>query len=75
MKNIGDKINEELNISKSFTLNMEEIDYEKLIEFLQDMQSKNSKLIQISIKGGSQRKWMGCEKSSDGNKYNCMELS
>jgi len=34
MKKINDKINEELIISKSFILNMQEIDYDKLIKFL-----------------------------------------
>lgn len=75
MKNLKEIIiNEELNISKSFTLNMEEIDYDRLIEFLQNMQSKNVKKIQLSI--NSNRKWEGCELSSDGkNKYNCTKLN
>ena len=40
MKNII----ESLDISKTFTLNMEEIDYGMLIEFLQDMKDKNENL-------------------------------
>ena len=74
MKNIDDKINEELNISKSFVLNMEEIDYDRLIEFLQDMQSKNVKKIQISIESND-RKWTGCELGGDNKKYNCTQLN
>lgn len=62
-------------ISKSFVLNMEEINYDKLIEFLKDMQSKNEKLIEISVESEG-RKWFGCskEKSSD-NKSNKTELN
>ena len=74
MKQIIEKINEELNISKSFVLNMEEIDYDKLIEFLQDMQSKNAKKIQISIESND-RKWTGCELGSNNKKYNCIQLN
>ena len=74
MKNII----ESLDISKTFTLNMEEIDYNTLIEFLQDMKDKNEKLIKIRIKrdSSSKRKWVGFSTSKDGEGiYNLTNLS
>ena len=71
MINISEKINENLKISKSFILNMSEIDYDKLIDFLQDMKAKDEKILQIDIES-SPRKWFGYSKggSSNDNKYN-----
>ena len=76
MINISEKINENLKISKSFVLNMSEIDYDKLIGFLQDMKSKNEKVLQIDIES-SPRKWFGYSKggSLNDNKYNKTDLS
>lgn len=74
MKQINDKINEGLNVSKSFVLNMKEIDYDKLIDFLQNMKEKDAKTIQISIESNG-RKWQGCELGSDDKKYNCTALN
>ena len=74
MKNII----ESLDISKTFTLNMEEIDYGILIEFLQDMKDKNEKLIKIRIKQDSsgKRKWVGFSTGKDGEGiYNLTNLS
>ena len=74
MKNII----ESLDISKTFTLNMEEIDYGMLIEFLQDMKDKNEKLIKIRIKRDSsgKRKWVGFSTDKDGEgTYNLTNLS
>ena len=66
MKKINDKINEELRISKSFILNMQEIDYDKLIKFLQDMKEKDEKLIQIAVYS-SPREWCGYSKNGESN--------
>ena len=76
MININEKINENLKISKSFILNMSEIDYDKLIDFLQDMKDKNEKVLQIDIESSS-RKWFGYSKggSLNDNKYNKTDLS
>ena len=76
MININEKINENLKISKSFVLNMSEIDYDKLIDFLQDMKDKNEKVLQIDIES-SPRKWFGYSKggSLNANKYNKTDLS
>ena len=74
MKNII----ESLDISKTFTLNMKEIDYGMLIEFLQDMKDKNEKLIKIRIKQDSfgKRKWVGFSTDKDGEgTYNLTNLS
>ena len=74
MKNII----ESLDISKTFTLNMEEIDYGMLIEFLQDMKDKNEKLIKIRIKRDSSNKgkWVGFSTGKDGEGiYNLTNLS
>ena len=74
MKNII----ESLDISKTFTLNMEEIDYGMLIEFLQDMKDKNEKLIKIRIKRDSYNKgkWVGFSTGKDGECiYNLTNLS
>ena len=76
MININEKINENLKISKSFVLNMSEIDYDKLIDFLQDMKAKDEKVLQIDIES-SPRKWFGYSKggSSNVNKYNKTDLT
>ena len=76
MININEKINENLKISKSFVLNMSEIDYDKLIEFLQDMKAKDEKVLQIDIES-SPRKWFGYSKggSLNDNKYNKTDLT
>ena len=74
MKNII----ESLDISKTFTLNMEEIDYGVLIEFLQDMKDKNEKFIKIRIKRDSSNKskWVGFSTGKDGEGiYNLTNLS
>ena len=74
MKNII----ESLDISKTFTLNMEEIDYGMLIEFLQDMKDKNEKLIKIRIKRDSsnKNKWVGFSTGKDGEGiYNLTNLN
>ena len=74
MKNII----ESLDISKTFTLNMKEIDYGMLIEFLQDMKDKNEKLIKIRIKRDSSNKskWVGFSTDKDGEgTYNLTNLS
>ena len=74
MKNII----ESFDISKTFTLNMKEIDYGMLIEFLQDMKDKNEKLIKIRIKQDSsgKRKWVGFSTNKDGEGiYNLTNLS
>ena len=73
MKNII----ESLEISKSFTLNMEEIDYDMLIEFLQDMKDKNEKFIKIRVKRGATKgKWVGFSTGKDGEGYyNLTDLS
>lgn len=74
MKNII----ESLDISKTITLNMKEIDYGMLIEFLQDMKDKNEKLIKIRIKQDSsgKRKWVGFSTDKDGEgTYNLTNLS
>lgn len=70
-------IREALEISKSFILNMDEIDYDRLIEFIQDMKSKNESLIEIRVKRGSSKgKWVGHSVSKDGNNtYNITNLS
>lgn len=73
MKNIIDTINEN-GITKNFVLNMKEISYDKLIEFIQDMQSKNEELLEIQV--DSSRKWYGYSKgTSDNNRYNKTELN
>lgn len=74
MKNIKDIINE-TGITKSFVLNMKEIDYEKLIEFIQNMESKNEEFIEIQV--DSSRKWIGYSKgkSDNNSKYNKTELN
>lgn len=74
MKNII----ESLDISKTFILNMQEIDYGMLIEFLQDMKDKNEKLIKIRIKQDSsgKRKWVGFSTGKDGEGiYNLTNLN
>ena len=74
MKNII----ESLDISKTFTLNMEEIDYGMLIEFLQDMKDKNEKFIKIRIKreSSNKSKWVGFSTGKDGEGiYNLTNLS
>ena len=74
MKNII----ESLDISKTFTLNMEEIDYGMLIEFLQDMKDKNEKFIKIRIKRDSSNKskWVGFSTGKDGEGiYNLTNLN
>jgi len=76
MKNIGDKINEGLNVSKSFVLNMKELDYDKLIDFIKDMQSKNEDFIELQV--DSSRKWIGYSFSkgkTDNIRYNKTELN
>ena len=73
MKNIVDTINEG-GITKSFILNMKEIDYDKLIEFIKDMQSKNEDFIEIQV--DSNRKWVGYSKvKTNDNRYNKTELN
>lgn len=74
MKNIKDIINES-EITKSFVLNMKEIDYEKLIEFIQNMKSKNEEFIEIQV--DSSRKWIGYSKgkSDNNSRYNKTELN
>lgn len=73
MKNIIDTINEG-GITKSFILNMKEIDYDKLIEFIKDMQSKNEDFIEIQV--DSNRKWIGYSKGkTDNNRSNKTELN
>lgn len=74
MKNIKDIINES-EITKSFVLNMNEIDYEKLIEFIQNMKSKNEEFIEIQV--DSSRKWIGYSKGKFDNnsRYNKTELN
>lgn len=74
MKNIKDIINES-EITKSFVLNMNEIDYEKLIEFIQNMKSKNEEFIEIQV--DSSRKWIGYSKgkSDNNSRYNKTELN
>ena len=74
MKNIKDMINES-GITKSFVLNMKEIDYEKLIEFIQNMESKNEEFIEIQV--DSSRKWIGYSKgkSDNNSRYNKTELN
>lgn len=74
MKNIKDIINES-GITKSFVLNMKEIDYEKLIEFIQNMKSKNEEFIEIQV--DSSRKWIGYSKgkSDNNSRYNKTELN
>lgn len=74
MKNIKDIINES-GITKSFVLNMNEIDYEKLIEFIQNMESKNEEFIEIQV--DSSRKWIGYSKgkSDNNSRYNKTELN
>jgi len=68
---------ESLDIAKTFTLNMEEIDYDMLIEFLQDMKDKNEKLIKIRVKRGATKgKWVGYATGKDGEGYyNLTDLS
>lgn len=73
MKNIIDTINEG-GITKSFILNMKEINYDKLIEFIKDMQSKNEDFIEIQV--DSTRKWIGYSKGkTDNNRSNKTELN
>lgn len=74
MKNIKDIINES-GITKSFVLNMKEIDYKKLIEFIQNMESKNEEFIEIQV--DSSRKWIGYSKgkSDNNSRYNKTELN
>ena len=73
MKNIIDTINEG-GIAKSFILNMKEINYDKLIEFIKDMQSKNEDFIEIQV--DSTRKWIGYSKGkTDNNRSNKTELN
>lgn len=74
MKTIKDIINE-AGITKSFVLNMKEIDYEKLIEFIQNMESKNEEFIEIQV--DSSRKWIGYSKgkSDNNSRYNKTELN
>ena len=73
MKNIVDTINEG-GITKSFILNMKEIDYDKLIEFIKDMQSKNEYFVEIQV--DSNRKWVGYSKGkTNDNRYNKTELN
>ena len=75
MKNLKNFIVNESEITKSFILNMKEIDYEKLIDFIQDMKSKNEEFIEIQV--NSSRKWIGYskEKSDDNSRYNKTELN
>lgn len=74
MKDLKNMINE-AGITKSFVLNMKEIDYEKLIEFIQNMKSKNEEFIEIQV--DSSRKWIGCSKgkSDNNSRYNKTELN
>lgn len=74
MKDLKNMINE-AGITKSFVLNMKEIDYEKLIEFIQNMESKNEEFIEIQV--DSSRKWIGYSKgkSDNNSKYNKTELN
>ena len=55
---------------------MSEIDYDKLIDFLQDMKAKDEKVLQIDIES-SPRKWFGYSKggSLNANKYNKTDLT
>ena len=68
---------ESLDIAKTFTLNMEEIDYDMLIEFLQDMKDKNEKFIKIRVKRGATKgKWVGYATDKNDDKfYNLTNLS
>ena len=53
---------------------MKEINYDKLIEFIKDMQSKNEDLIEIQV--DSNRKWIGYSKGkTDNNRSNKTELN
>jgi hypothetical protein len=73
MKDLHNFINEG-GITKSFILNMKEIDYDKLIEFIKDMQSKNEDFIEIQV--DSNRKWIGYSKGkTDNNRSNKTELN
>ena len=74
MRNIIELINEG-EITKSFILNMKEIDYNKLIEFIQNMKEKNEELIEIQV--DSSRNWVGYSKGKTDNqaKYNKIKLN
>lgn len=74
MKDLKNMINE-AGITKSFVLNMKEIDYGKLIEFIQNMESKNEEFIEIQV--DSSRKWIGYSKgkSDNNSRYNKTELN
>lgn len=74
MRNIIELINEG-EITKSFILNMKEIDYDKLIEFIQNMKEKNEELIEIQV--DSSRNWVGYSKGKTDNqtKYNKIKLN
>ena len=74
MKDLKNMINE-AGITKSFVLNMKEIDYEKLIEFIQNMKSNNEEFIEIQV--DSSRKWIGYSKgkSDNNSRYNKTELN
>ena len=67
-------IKETLNVKKSFLLNMKEIDYDSLIEFIQDMDSKNENYIVIEV--DSNRHWIGYSTDKDNkNRYNKTDLN
>ena len=62
-------IREALNIKKSFVLNMKEIDYDRLIEFIKDMDKQNENYIVIEV--DSDRHWIGYSTDNDNkNRYN-----
>lgn len=68
-------IREALGVKKTLVLNMEEINYDRLIEFLQDMQTKNEKRLEIVIDGDT-RKWTGFSTDKEGaHRYNRTSLN
>lgn len=66
---------ETLNTKKSFILNMNEIDYNKLISFLDSMKTKGEKTLKIELESDI-RKWNGYSVDKTGeHAYNKTSLS
>lgn len=66
MITLTESINEALGVKKSFVLNMKEIDYDKLLGFINDMKNKKEKRLAIEIETDG-RKWFGYSSDDSGN--------
>ena len=68
MKTLEQNIHEALGIKKSFILNMKEIDYDKLLSFINDMKDKQEKYLVIEIEANG-RKWFGYSSDDSGTHH------